>query len=239
MSQQQLSGKVLEEERPADALVAAFVLNDFSGAGNYIEMEVETNVEGEFLLTGLPPGELIVRAEASGFAPRSSDPIMLQAGDTVDIGSLRLERGAALHGRVLDGASGEGLASAKIAVFSGQRLVARSTSEVHGYYNLYGINGGAIRLQLSAEGYVDQTIALELATGDDLEQDFQMEQARGLTIEVHHLDGSPYQGALVEIWESGASAPLPRTPLRPRATALRRLDPWPFCGQGHRSRHRH
>ncbi len=65
-------------------------------------VEALTGADGRFELSGLKPGGLRLAVRARGFAPHDDDGRALPAEERFDVGSIRLERGALISGRVVD-----------------------------------------------------------------------------------------------------------------------------------------
>ncbi len=72
-----------------------------------------TGSDGHFELARAAAGEPTVLVDAAGFARHVSQPVRIEPGARAELGELRLERGLAVHGRVLD-AAGAPVAGAEV-----------------------------------------------------------------------------------------------------------------------------
>ncbi len=64
--------------------------------------EARTGADGRFEIRGLQPGGLRLAVRAAGYAPHDDDGRALPAEERFDLGTIALERGALLAGRVVD-----------------------------------------------------------------------------------------------------------------------------------------
>lgn len=58
--------------------------------------------DGTFVLRDLPPREYRITIRGTGFAEKSVDPIKLEPGKTVDLGTITVQPGRSISGRVVD-----------------------------------------------------------------------------------------------------------------------------------------
>ncbi|MBT8494107.1 MAG: carboxypeptidase regulatory-like domain-containing protein, partial [Deltaproteobacteria bacterium] len=111
------------------------------------------SAEGKFAVGDLPPGDYQVQALAHGMA--RSRPVAARSGDT----GLRitLDSGATLSGQVVDAASKQGLASAKVSVESSLGsgaaalpLTATAITDDDGRFRLSGLGPGPSSVVVAA-----------------------------------------------------------------------------------------
>lgn len=139
-------------------------------------LPVSVSPEGRFSQTGLPTGQLTLRARARGFASlrqvlqvaESSSPDQVTVRDV----RLRFVRSAELSGQVR-GTSGS-VEGADIAVMADDgQVVARTRTDRRGEYMLSELPPGRLRLQVSsAQG--TGTATVELRSGDRARQDIEL-----------------------------------------------------------------
>ncbi len=106
-----ISGRVVDAAgRPvpgASLLPDATVREDETGIHDLVSLlesrETNTDVDGSFLISGLPPREVyIVRASRDGFLYAATDPLEVRKGETASAGEIRLIRGGSIRGHVVD-----------------------------------------------------------------------------------------------------------------------------------------
>jgi hypothetical protein len=165
-----LAGTVIVEgERPGAGVRRALVTASFAGG----TLQVASDDDGHFALTGLPAGRFTLTAEKPGFVKTFYGskrigqppglPIALAEGQVVDDLRLPLVRGAVLAGTVRD-EWGNGVGGAQVtvlmAVLQGglRRFVAvpnalsMTTSADQGTYRLYGLPPGEYVVRAGAAG---------------------------------------------------------------------------------------
>ena len=186
-----ISGRVLAEGVPTEALVVVQYEVDHSGAQRYLATQEKTQSDGLFEISGLAPGKLKVRVEATGFAPLESEAVELSAGQSADFGAFSLSNGATLTGRILDAQTGEAVAGAEISVL-GHANATRSDGD--GNYTLSDL-GGAVQILVHAKGFQKLNVPLRFGPGESQNRDFALESHRGLTVRVIKPSGDPFIGA--------------------------------------------
>jgi protocatechuate 3,4-dioxygenase beta subunit len=171
-----------------------------------------TGQDGVFVAAGLDPGTYQVRAEGSGHARVLSEPFEVADGSTADVGTLRVDTGVALQGRVLDDA-GAPVEDATIALKdeAGRPVYLFSlvTTGSDGRYAVAGLTPGVYVVQAEIKGYAPaarQVVVTEVGARADLVL------ARGGTAEVLVQDeeGQPVAGARVVLVDE-AGEPVLRT----------------------------
>jgi protocatechuate 3,4-dioxygenase beta subunit len=80
--------------------------------------------KGEFRLEGVPPGQRILVITGPSFARKMTDEIDVKAGDETDAGTITVEKGRSIRGKVVRG-DGSPVAAAK--VLAGPRLFGDGT----------------------------------------------------------------------------------------------------------------
>ena len=92
--------------------------------GHWLSVAAKTDAQGRYALTGLPVGRVSsIQAAASGYLllslhDRRSGASLpaLDAGDEATF-DLSFQRGSRVHGRVVDGADGQGIAAARVRLW--------------------------------------------------------------------------------------------------------------------------
>jgi protocatechuate 3,4-dioxygenase beta subunit len=158
-------GRVLGRDGP----VAGATVELRPGPANFLEFfrertyrwrEARTDGEGRFAIDGVPPGEgLLLTARAGEYAPTHVRNLEARAGEDTAI-EVRLSRGGAVAGRVLDG-SGSPMAGAEVRVApvgiedmleADSFASAPATANEKGAYRVSGLPVGLVEIAASAEG---------------------------------------------------------------------------------------
>lgn len=113
-------------------------------------VQAETDAGGRFELSDLPPGIFSLRAQAPGFSSLTLPGVEIAPKEgPLDLGTLILERGLKLRGRVVD-ADGEGLEGARV---SGPRDDLFAITDPDGAFHLEGVPREPFMLSVGLEGY--------------------------------------------------------------------------------------
>ncbi len=93
--------------------------------------DVPSNAEGRLLLAGLTPSAYDLRFTAPGFADRlMRDVVIFDADETRDLGTVRMEKGLTVSGRVVMKDSGQGVEGAVVtAIHNGRRSTVTSGAD--------------------------------------------------------------------------------------------------------------
>lgn len=97
-----------------------------------------TATDGSFRLERVAPGTRYVTVSGPGFARKTADGVEVAPGETKDVGTIVVDKGRAVSGRVVDGS---GLAVAGATVTAGPRLMGDGKSIGTGG----GMGGGSAR----------------------------------------------------------------------------------------------
>ena len=166
-----ISGTVTTDEETPRALRAVTVTLSGTGLGSGIQ--TATDAEGRFTFDVLSPGRFTLSAEKPAYlkvwygsrtvATGPGMPIVLRDGQQLTGLGVRLRRGAAIEGTVLD-ENGVALSSAqvtilKMAVVNGERRMVSAgipwaTTDDRGRYRLYGIPPGQYAVRAGGGGSV-------------------------------------------------------------------------------------
>lgn len=191
----------------------------------------ETAKDGRFELRGLWNGSVGLFAERNGYLAEWIEGIVVPAGQVVDVGEIRLSRGAAVAGRVVDD-DGSPVSGASVAVdipshdeenrefeWGPDKLHLRlhravehgpwGRTDASGQFRITGIPEGACRVYGVADGYEPAGIEDVDAGEDGLLLTLRPQSTLQLTI-VDAETGSPVEAAtVVALRRSGPMAPYP------------------------------
>jgi hypothetical protein len=161
---------------------------------------VRTDASGEFRVTGLAAGRLVIAAWHPDFARSASDPMLLSAGATAHV-ELRLRRGATVRGRVTS-ERGDPIAGVELSAAG----LATAVSDGHGDFQFDHLLVD-VTLTAKKRGYLpgSTSVAIEGASVlKDVQLTLRAAEGRlgGVVVDDR---GGPVAGARVEI----AAPPLP------------------------------
>jgi protocatechuate 3,4-dioxygenase beta subunit len=147
------------------------------GAGDVDRDKIVPQGDGKFLIKALDPGTFDLTLQPPDFADVSREGIRLRAGETTDLGTLRVKESKSIAGRITD-ATGQPVEGASISgmSFEGEaRLSREAHSAADGRYRLSGLGDQPIRnLTVRATGYADAN--REGATPGETAVDFTLEK---------------------------------------------------------------
>lgn len=147
--------------------------------------DATTDADGRFVLRGLAPGSVSVRARASGLGTAAPTIVHLGVAEQVEEVVLVVDRAFSIHGRVVERDQREagvrGVNVAATAMATGQYAGALEVSAEDGSFEIVAVEPGTYTLVAFAEGYmpdlggsvsvVDRDVTgvvIELATGATL-----------------------------------------------------------------------
>ncbi len=145
---------------PAGAMVSVEVVSVPPDAGAAVEVPpaVATDAAGRFTIDRLAAGEYLIKAAAPGFEVLTR-PIVLEAGQRLELEAMVLLHGRARSGRVVDAETREPIAGAEIRAVSPPGAVFEVTGE-HGAFTFATGTGETLVLRLLAEGYAGREVTL-------------------------------------------------------------------------------
>jgi hypothetical protein len=211
-----IRGRVLDPD--GNGAASGYVQPEFSEVQP--ELSVRTSSDGSFSLGPLMPGTVTLVANGEGFAP--SDEVSASAGTSGIV--LHLKPGSRIHGRVVDGGTGEGC-QAQIMYWPEQPGPGprgrgwASSSEADGTFQASGLAQGRYAVTARSEdGRFAQQVGIDIASGAE-SGDVLLQLTRGARIRVTYRGSQPSalvlvrcQGALVSPGSSianGVSKELP------------------------------
>ncbi len=153
------------------AFISITATDDGGGSSGAVDFggpaatRVQVDGSGDFVFEEVPPGEYVVRVSAHGFAPWTSERIVLQEEQTRDVGTAQLVSGGVVRGinRRAEGTqSGSRFAGGMILLMdaSGNNAGFAQTAP-DGTYEFRDLSGGAYTL-LIPPGYTSEPIAVKV-----------------------------------------------------------------------------
>jgi len=141
------------------------------GSSRFHNEALELDEEGRFLLELAGPGNYQLRLRAAGYREESLPALEVAAGEAVALGTLTLDRGAVIQGRLFDAVEGIPVAAAALRLVPrGVQLLSAlrqagtfsTTSDPDGNFTFSGLSEGAFELRVSHERYALQVLAVDL-----------------------------------------------------------------------------
>ncbi|MCI0587782.1 MAG: carboxypeptidase-like regulatory domain-containing protein [Planctomycetes bacterium] len=153
--------------------------------------------EGRFRFAGLRPGEYGVASRAGGFVEGQVEGIEVAAGGIRDGLRIRMERAAAVRGKVVT-VAGDPVAEALVEVGEDGMFGETTTTETapDGSFELLGLKPGEIRLAVKHEDFIERRLEpIALVAGGAIEGVL-VTLSKGGGIEGTAVDayGKPFQG---------------------------------------------
>lgn len=131
-----------------------------------------TDRNGNYVITGLPGGEVVVNARAAGRQAQARS-VFLVRGETAIVNFLLEDNPASVSGFITDALTGQPIPQVLVRVYPiGSQVPIRSTlSDVNGFYILTGLPAGSFIIRFSSPGYPDREIEITLSAGENLRLD--------------------------------------------------------------------
>ncbi|MFW0779053.1 carboxypeptidase regulatory-like domain-containing protein [Rossellomorea marisflavi] len=134
-----------------------------------------TDVNGAYLLSGLPQGPVVLVVRATGFQSERRD-VAITAGQTAQEDFALVANPASLTGFITDIETGEPVPGALVQILPvGSEVPFKSTLSLQdGVYLLIGLPAGRFVVRVRAEGYEERRIEVTLTEGQVLDLDIQL-----------------------------------------------------------------
>lgn len=165
--------------------------------------------EGKFRLDDVPPGTVTIEAKAIGKRPTKKTGVTTAAEQVVDVGTLVLEDGRTLRGRVLAAADGVALAGASAIVNVAQGGMAfripgmdagagSAVTGSDGGFEIHGLEGRTYTMSVQHPDYAPSESSVEVpADQDPPETVVRLSRGGTLTGTVRDASKNPVTGAAI------------------------------------------
>ena len=156
-----LAGRVTDQ---SGAPVASFTVAVSKKTGPLVEETVAQatviDAEGRFQVDGLTPGDVLVRATGSGYAPSEPVTAHVASGEDPTEITIRVGRGGSMAGRVVERGTARPLPLARVSIessigvgSSAVPLVANTLTDDQGQFTLDGLPPGMRSATAAAYGH--------------------------------------------------------------------------------------
>lgn len=169
--------------------------------------------EGRFRYRDLSPGRYRLSAAVPGYRVERRD-FDLAGGEQGDLGIIELEPAAAVHGIVVDRATGEPVADARLGSIEPPGAVAAET-DADGRFTVTADSEQPIQLLVTASGYPPTVVPFHPASVRDEEMRIELEAGGYLEVTVWDEEsGTPCLGCDVSYYRTDSSWEVDRGELR-------------------------
>lgn len=177
-----------------------------------IKAVIQSDNAGLLVAQGLEPGPYRLRISGVGYAARLTDAFTVGEGESRDLGTIRLESGGGIAGRVTDetGTPLEGIGvSAKNAKGEDVFLFNLVSTGSNGRYEIQALEFGRYTVKFEGKGYAPvEKMADVSAQGAVV--DAVLARGGSVTVRVEDEGGQPVEGARVVLFD-GSGAEVKRT----------------------------
>jgi large repetitive protein len=195
-----------------EPIQSAGVITVISGSGIVVASTL-TDQEGNYILTGLAPGDYNVIFSADGYV-RQTVMITLRPNETVILNAALESDPASLTGNVRDADTLSAIENALIQVFTADgTLLATTLTDMNGNYTITGLPGGSVVVIARAIGYQSQLRTVTVTRGTATTLNFILEDnpasVRGTVTDIQ--TGQPISQVLIQIFPIGSEVPIRST----------------------------
>ncbi|WP_303984580.1 carboxypeptidase regulatory-like domain-containing protein, partial [Niallia circulans] len=190
----------------------AGVVTVIAGSGIIIA-STQTDLNGNYIITGLSPGTYNVVFSADNFASQTVT-VNLAPGEVETVSPSLTPNPATITGTVFDSATSTPLANALVQVFNSQGVFLASVlTDMNGQYTLSGLPEGTLTVEASAPNFGTgiQTVTLTAGQTQTLPFTLTPNPASLSGIVTDAQTGSPITGALVQVFVVGTTIPVKST----------------------------
>lgn len=195
-----VTGVVVDAQTGKPLAGATVELEQGNQWGRWSQNQGVSDAEGRFTIKSVGAGSYTLKATAAEYAMTSQPDVVVEAGKLVDVGQVRMGRGFAFTGTVVD-ASGTGVAGAVVTIaergrssgfgWEGEgRQLGTATTGSNGSFTISGMSECSARVTVTAEGFAQTRVEVELKPAMPA---VVLTLLRGLTItgRVLGVDGTP------------------------------------------------
>lgn len=109
----------------------------------------QTDINGNYSISGLPPGNLTVIASSDGYETKFTG-VTITAGTTSVVNFALIPNPGTLQGRVINNSTGNPIQGASISIFQGSVLITSAFTDANGLYEIDTLAPGTYTVRASA-----------------------------------------------------------------------------------------
>jgi hypothetical protein len=116
------------------------------GQDTLYQAEFHTNVQGEYIFSGLPADRYVIEVSHPGYATEVSSEITITPGSTIQGMNIGLQVGASIQGHLYNKTTGQPIVTddSVVMVFSAETVIGFDTVDEQGGYSIDGMRAGDI-----------------------------------------------------------------------------------------------
>ncbi|PWW04865.1 carboxypeptidase family protein [Paenibacillus cellulosilyticus] len=192
-----VSGRVIDSSRSLGVSGALINVNDIYG---HPIIPTFSDENGNFLLSGIPAGNLIVTASSPGFGSDSAG-IVTSAGQTATVQLTLTPNPGNVFGFVSDSADGTDLSGATVRIYDGVSgaLIATVVTDNGGVYTYPNLPTGSYTASAGANGYASELGGFSILSGETTRFSFALDKLPGRIsgFVTANSNGAGIQGAAI------------------------------------------
>nr|WP_308346208.1 carboxypeptidase regulatory-like domain-containing protein [Priestia aryabhattai] len=200
------------DAQTGNPISGAGVITVITGSG-IIVASVKTDLNGNYIISGLAPGSYDVIFSADNFASHTST-VNLVPNETETINAVLTPNPATVSGRIVNAGTSAPITNALIQAFTtGGTFVTSTLSDVNGQYILTGLPEGTFTISASATDFMTQSQTVTLTPNETKTLNFTLSSnpASLSGIVTDAQTKAPLTGTLVEVLVVGATIPVKST----------------------------
>lgn len=174
------------------------------GGFDNVRAQVNSDAQGVVSVLGLASGAYRLRVVGSGFAAKTTGAFAVADGEVKDLGTVRLEPGGGVTGRVTDGAGVpvEGV-GVSLTDPQGQSVFLFNIASTgsNGRYEVQGVAFGRYRVRFEGKGFAPVEREVEVNASGGV-ADAVMRRGGAITVRVEDETGAPVGGARVVLLDA-------------------------------------
>lgn len=191
-----IQGVVQSEQTPiVNAVVSVTVLQ-----GNTVISSSLTDANGGYLLSGLKPGNYVVKASAAGYQIQVQG-VIVTADQTTTVNFSLTPNPGAISGTVLDASASTPIAGALVQILQGSVLVTSGLTDTNGNFLFNNFAPGSYTISAGATNYQIGTTSIQVVSNQTATTTISLQNNPG-TVTGTVIDSNtsdPIPGAVVDI----------------------------------------
>lgn len=188
--QAKATGRIVNHRNGVSANIVVSYHKDFSGAQDYEFAKIDTDDNGEFTLDQAYAGSLSFAITAEGFPTLNLDDVILDFGETTDLGDIPLDPGTSIYGVVTDASTGNPIHHASIVVSDdNDQVIAQIASSEDGTYRLPALIMTKATISITADGYHERRSSVNVGAKENYEYNASLSKVAGILVNINNNTG--------------------------------------------------